>query len=148
MGSDPWDVGAATRGYGGRGTGMLGMIAAVLLLISAVLQLLFAVVACMGVGIGGVSVAGAMPDPELNAVGPFLLGYYGIGLIATLFPVFVQVPAAVALMRARRPTALLWAACAVSLLPACSAYCALTALPAALVLFLHLLLEPAPDPYA
>jgi hypothetical protein len=116
------------------------------LLVTAALQFMFAALSCMGVGLGAAAAAGALPDRELQEFSWVLIVAYGIMGPLAAVPIFAQIPAAVALIRGRHPTALLWIACAACALPLGTVYCSLTAIPAGILLLVYLLIPQPEDP--
>lgn len=137
---DPW---ASGDGPGrGAGANTLAMLTGVALLLTSAMQLLFAVVSVLGVLSGALMVSGALHHQKPEPVGWILLVAYGAFFFLCAAPVALQLPAGIALVRGRRPRALLWAACAACVAPLFSVYCALTALPAGVLLLVLLAIEP------
>ncbi len=137
---DPWAAGGGPRrGAGGE---TLAVLAGVALLLTAVMQLFFAVVSVLGVLSGILMVSGALDNQRPEPIGWILLVAYGAFFVLCGAPIAVQLPAGIALLRGRRPRALLWAACAACVAPLFTVYCALTALPAGMLVLVLLVLEP------
>jgi len=129
----------------------LGKAAAIVSLIAGILEGLFGLFALLGMIMGGVMATGVLPNngPDDPAVaGGMLLGIYGAFFLICLIGSVLHIGAGVQMLREKVNRSFLWAAAVGSLLPMCTFYCALTSLPAGILLLVYLLTDqdPAADP--
>jgi len=127
----------------------IGLAAAIVTLISAILELIFAVISLIGTITSVLMLSGVMPATGSDPAEPWIV----FGVYLTLFVLVsiagaLHLMASIALLRNKPNPVLLWAAVGASILPVCSCYCAITSIPAGILMLLYLVLpqNDGPDP--
>ncbi|MFK7931776.1 MAG: hypothetical protein AB8H79_26605 [Myxococcota bacterium] len=120
----------------------LGLAAGIVALIAGILESLFALFTLFGAAMGGLMASGVLPNQnnEDALAGGIVVGIYGVFFLLAAIAGVLHLAAGISLLRNKPNPNLLWAATGASILPMCTMYCAVAALPAGIMLLLYLVL--------
>lgn len=142
IGDNPWESSHSPREV--PPSRSLAFWAGVVCLVAAVLELMFAALSCIGFGMGVGMVSGVIETREEPFIDWLILIFYGLALFASTIGGAAHLSAGISLLRGRASRFWLIVACAASLLPLITVYCAPFSI-AAGVMLLVVLLTPPPQ---